>query len=88
MFWWIASNCLSQSQNQNGVSIPPTAFVLVSRVIIILTGGTGFPTVYTVAEILVGSTISLLIIVDPIVIMRNEDFREAIRKLFRWNGTN
>ena len=71
-----------------GVSIPPTAFVLVGRVLIILIGGTGFPTVYTVAEILVGSTISLLIIVDPIVIMRNEDFREAIRKLFRWNGTN
>ena len=69
-----------------GVSIPPTAFVLVGRIIIIISG-TSVPTAYTVAELLVGSTISLLTIVDPIVIMRNQDFREAIVKLFRWNRT-
>ena len=72
-----------------GVSIPPTAFVLIGRVIIIIIGGsvTALSTTYTVAEVLVGSTISLLIIVDPIVIMRNEDFREAISKFFQWSGT-
>ena len=67
-----------------GVSIPPTTFVLIARIISIIIGGTALPTAYIVIEILVGSTISLLIIVDPIVIMRNEDFREAIKKFFRW----
>ena len=71
-----------------GVSIPPTAFVFVGRVIIIIVGGASLPTAYTVAELLVGSTISVLFIVDPIVIMRNQDFRETIGKFFRWNGTN
>ena len=71
-----------------GVLIPPTAFVLVGRLIIIIVGGTSLPTAYAVAELLVGYTISLIIIIDPIVIMRNQDFREAIGKFFRWNGTN
>ena len=31
--------------------------------------------------ILAGSTFSLLIVIDPVVIMRNDDFRGAIRKL-------
>lgn len=70
-----------------GVSIPPTAFVLIGRVIIIIIGGTALPTAYTVAEVLVGPTISLLIIIDPIVIMRNKDFRKAIRKSLRFRST-
>jgi hypothetical protein len=70
-----------------GVSIPPTAFVLIGRIIIIIIGGTALPTAYTVAEVLVGPTTSLLIIVDPIVIMRNKDFREAIRKFLRFRST-
>ena len=65
-----------------GVSIPPSIFVLIGRIIVIISG-TALPTAYTVAEVLVGPTISLLIIIDPIVIMRNQDFREIIRMLFR-----
>ena len=70
-----------------GLSIPPTAFVLIGRIIVIISR-TALPTAYTVAEVLVGPAISLLIIIDPIVIMRNQDFREVIGKLFRIRQNN
>ena len=65
-----------------GVSIPPSVFVLIGRIFVIISGK-ALPTAYTVTEVLVGPTISLLILIDPIVIMRNQDFREVIRMLFR-----
>ena len=49
---------------------------------IVFIGGTALPTVYSVVEILVGSSFPLLTIIDPLVIMRNGDVREVIKKLF------
>ena len=63
-----------------GVSFPPLIFLLIGRAITVV-GGTTPPTAYTVAEILAGSTFPLLIVIDPVVITRNDDFRGAIRKL-------
>lgn len=65
-----------------GVSLPPVIFLIIGRAIVFISGK-ALPTTYSVVEILAGSSFSLLLIIDPIVIMRNEDFREVVRKL--WN---
>ena len=63
-----------------GVSLPPVILLLIGWAIVTI-GGVALPTAYSVLEVLAGSSFSVLIIVDPIVIMRNEDFREVIKKL-------
>ena len=63
-----------------GVSLPPVVFLIIGRAIIFFSSK-AVPTTYSVVEILAGSSFSLLMIIDPIVIMRNEDFKEVIKKL-------
>ena len=65
-----------------GVSFLPFLFFVVGRPII-STLKVVPPPGYTVAGILGRSTFPLLTIIDPIVIMRNEDFREATNKICR-----
>ena len=66
-----------------GVGIPPFTFFVVGRPIITSLGVVPHP-VYTVAGIIGRAFYPLLTIVDPIVVMRNEDFREASRKVLKW----
>ena len=49
---------------------------------IVLISGVALPTAYNVVQILAGSLFSLLVFIDPIVIMRNQDFKEVVRKVF------
>lgn len=63
-----------------GVSLPPAILLLTSWAVVTI-GGVALPTYYRVFEILAGSSFSVLIFVDPIVIMRNEDFKEVIKKM-------
>ena len=63
-----------------GVSLPSVITLFIGRALV--TGGTTLPMVYNVVEILAGSSFPLLTFIDPLVIMRNEDFREAIKGLF------
>ena len=63
-----------------GVSVPPFIFFVLGRPIITTLGIVPQPA-YTVAGIIGRAMYPLLVIVDPIVIIRNEDFREVIRKV-------
>ena len=66
-----------------GVGIPPFIFFVIGRPIITALGVVPHPA-YTIAGIIGRAFYPLLTIMDPIVIMRNEDFREASRKAFKW----
>lgn len=62
-----------------GITLPPVTISFIGRVII---GEANRPTAYTVVEILAGSLMfPLLTIIDPLVIMRNEDFTEVIKAM-------
>ena len=63
-----------------GVSIPPFLFFVVGNPII-TTLNVVPPPAYIIVGIIGRATYPLLTIVDPIVIMRNQDFREVIRKI-------
>ena len=65
-----------------GVSFPPFVFFVVGRPIITALGVTPRPA-YTVAGVIGRTFYPLLTIIDPIVIMRNEDFRESIKRMLR-----
>ena len=65
-----------------GVSIPPFIFFVVGNPII-TTLNVVPPPAYIIVGIIGRATYPLLTIVDPIVIMRNEDFREVIGKICR-----
>ena len=65
-----------------GVSIPPFLFFVVGRPII-TTLDVVPPPAYTIAGIIGRATYPLLTIVDPIVIMRNQDFKEVIGRFYR-----
>ena len=66
-----------------GVGIPPFTFFVVGRPIITALDIVPHPA-YTVAGVIGRAFYPLLTIMDPIVIMRNQDFREAMRKVFEW----
>ena len=63
-----------------GVSLPPAILLLIGWALVSV-GVVILPSSYRAVEILAGSSFSTLIFIDPIVIMRNEDFREVIKKL-------
>ncbi len=63
-----------------GVSLPPAILLLIGWTLVSI-GGVTLPSSYRAVEILAGSSFSMLIFIDPIVIMRNEDFREIIKKM-------
>lgn len=63
-----------------GISLPPVIVLFIGRVIIFISG-VALPTAYNVVQILAGSSFSLLVFIDPIVIMRNEDFKEVVKKV-------
>ena len=63
-----------------GVSIPPFIFFVVGNPII-TTLNVVPPPAYIIAGIIGRATYPLLTIIDPIVIMRNQDFKEMMRKL-------
>ena len=65
-----------------GVSIPPFLFFVVGRPII-TTLNVVPPPAYVIAGVIGRAMYPLLTIVDPIVIMRNADFKDVIRKLCR-----
>ena len=65
-----------------GVSFLPFIFFVVGRPIITSLGIVPHPG-YTIAGVIGRSMYPLLTIIDPIVIMRNEDFREVIKKVLR-----
>ena len=66
-----------------GVNIIPFAFVAVGRPVITTLKVVPHPA-YIVAGIIGRDLYPLLTIVDPIVVMRNEDFKEAIQKMLNW----
>ena len=60
-----------------GITLPPVIISFISKVII---GQANLPTVYAVVDILTGSLMfPLVTLIDPLVIMRNEDFAEVIK---------
>ena len=63
-----------------GVSIPPFIFFVVGNPVI-TTLNVVPPPAYVIVGIIGRATYPLLTIVDPIVIMRNEDFKEVIAKV-------
>ena len=63
-----------------GVSLHPAIFLLIGWALVAV-GDAILPSSYRAVEILAGSSFSTLIFVNPIVIMRNEDFREVIKKI-------
>ena len=52
----------------------------IGRVIVLVTG-VALPPAYNAVQILASSSFSLLMFIDPIVIMRNEDFKEVVKKV-------
>ena len=66
-----------------GVGIPPFTFFVVGRPVITALDVVPHPA-YTVAGVIGRAFYPLLTIVDPIVIMRNADFREAMSKVLQW----
>ena len=66
-----------------GVGIPPFTFFVVGRPIITTLGVVPHPA-YIVAGVIGRAFYPLLTIVDPIVVMRNKDFKEAMRKTMNW----
>ena len=75
-----------------GITLPSVIILFISRVII---GKTNLPTAYAIVEILAGSLMfPLLTLIDPLVIMRNEDFSEVIKTILaklakscNWKGS-
>ena len=65
-----------------GISLPPVIFLFIGRVIAFISGA-AFPTAYNVLQILAGSSFSLLVFIDPMVIMRTEDFKEVVKKVLK-----
>ena len=65
-----------------GVTLPTAILLLVGWAIVSI-GGVALPSAYSILEILASSSFPVLIFVDPIVIMRNDDFREVIKKMLR-----
>ena len=63
-----------------GVSLPPAILLQIGWALVSI-GGVTLPSSYRAVEILAGSSFSMLIFIDPIVIMRNEDFRKVIKKM-------
>lgn len=65
-----------------GVSIPPFIFFVVGNPIV-TTLDVVPPPAYIIAGIVGRATYPLLTIIDPIVIMRNQDFKEMMAKLYQ-----
>ena len=63
-----------------GVTLPPAILLLIGWAIVSIPD-VALPTAYSVLEVVAGSSFFVLILVDPIVIMRNEDFREVFMKV-------
>lgn len=68
-----------------GVTLPPAILLLIGWAIVSI-GGVALPSAYSVLEILASPSFPVLIFVDPIVIMRNDDFREVIKMLRKIKG--
>ena len=66
-----------------GVALPPFIFFVVGRPIITALGVVPHPA-YIVAGVIGRASYPLLTIMDPIVVMRNKDFKEAMRKAMNW----
>ena len=66
-----------------GVNIIPFAFIAVGRPVITTLKVVPHPA-YIVAGIIGRDLYPLLTIVDPIIVMRNKDFKEAIQKMLNW----
>ena len=66
-----------------GVGLPPFVFFVIGRPIITALEVVPHPA-YTVAGVIGRAFYPLLTIVDPIVVMRNQDFKESIRKTLNW----
>ena len=64
-----------------GINILPFTFFVVGRSVIVSLRIVP-PPAYVVVGVISRSLFPLLTIMDPIVIMRNEDFKEVVRKLF------
>ena len=88
----VAAQKLKQGQRANatffllylaliGVTLPPVIVLLIGRAIVFVSGR-ALPTAYNVVEILAGSSFPLLTFIDPLVIIRNKDFRDVVKILF------
>ena len=65
-----------------GVNILPFTFFVIGRPVFTSLGIVP-PPAYVVIGVISRSLFPLLTIMDPIVVMRNEDFKEVVRKLFK-----
>ena len=62
-----------------GVTFPSFLFFIISRAALVALSVTPPPPAFTVIAIMLGSLYLLIFIMDPIVIMRNQDVREVIQ---------
>ena len=62
-----------------GVTLPSYAFFILGRGALRIFNISPPPPVYTITSVLLGSLFLLIFILDPIVIMRNQDVREVVK---------